>query len=67
MRSSKIQTTINRRLVTELDESIRKNDYRFVSEGFGAEGDAWIRALERLSGAAGALSMIPKRETKENG
>jgi hypothetical protein len=41
-----------------------ENDYRFVSEGFGAEGDAWIRAMERLSGAEGALSIIPERETK---
>ena len=33
------------------DEFIRKNDYRFMSEGFGSEGDAWIRAIECLSGA----------------
>jgi hypothetical protein len=62
-----IQTAINRRLIAELDEFIRKNDYRFVSEGLGVEGDAWIRTIERLSGAEGALSIIPKRETKEHG
>jgi hypothetical protein len=49
-----IQMEINARLVAELDEFIRKNDYRFMSEGFGAEGNAWVRAIERLAGAEGA-------------
>ncbi|MBM3127008.1 MAG: hypothetical protein FJ009_00050 [Chloroflexi bacterium] len=47
-----MQIEINARLVAELDEFIRKNDYRFMAEGFGAEGDAWMRAIERLAGAA---------------
>jgi len=47
------QMEINNRLVAELDELIRKNDYRFISEGLGAEGDAWIRAIARLGGAEG--------------
>ena len=51
---AEIQSEINQRLLGELDEFIRKNDYRFMGEGFGAEGDSWIRALERLSGAEGA-------------
>ena len=46
-----IQMEINARLIGELDEFIRKNDYRFMAEGFGAEGDSWIRAIERLAGA----------------
>jgi AraC-like DNA-binding protein len=46
-----IQMEINAHLLAELDEFIRKNDYRFMAEGFGAEGDAWIRAIERLAGA----------------
>jgi hypothetical protein len=46
-----IQIAVNARLLAELDEFIRKNDYRFIGEGFGAEGDAWIRAIERLAGA----------------
>ena len=32
-------------LRAELDEFIRKNDYQFASEGFGREGDAWLRAI----------------------
>jgi len=48
------QTRVNRRLAEELDEFIRKNDYRFTGEGFGTEGDSWIRAIARLSGAEGA-------------
>ena len=51
---TEIQSAINQRWLGELDEFIRKNDYRFMSEGFGSEGDAWIRAIERLSGADGA-------------
>jgi len=34
----------------ELEEFIRKNDYRFKDEGFGAEGDAWRRAVYKLTG-----------------
>lgn len=35
----------------ELAEFIRKNDYRFTHEGFGAEGDSWRRAVEKLTGS----------------
>ena len=34
----------------ELAEFIRKNDYRFKDEGFGAEGDAWRRAIGKVTG-----------------
>ena len=37
-------------LNAELAEFIRKNDYRFRDEGFGGEGDAWKRALNKISG-----------------
>lgn len=36
----------------ELAEFIRKNDYRFRGERFGAESDSWRRALEWVSAAA---------------
>lgn len=36
-------------LYSELEEAIRKNDYRFRHEERGAEKDAWIRALARLA------------------
>jgi hypothetical protein len=35
-------------LYAELEEFIRKNDYRFRGEPWGAERDAWRRALARL-------------------
>jgi len=34
----------------ELAEFIRKNDYRFKEEGFGAEGDSWKRAVSKVIG-----------------
>lgn len=34
----------------ELSEFIRKNDYRFRSEGFGPEGNSWRRAIGIVSG-----------------
>lgn len=37
-------------LRSELDEFIRKNDYQAVQEGFGSEGDAWLRAISMLVG-----------------
>jgi hypothetical protein len=37
-------------LRAELDEFIRKNDYRFQHEGMGAEGDSWKRAVDLMTG-----------------
>jgi hypothetical protein len=37
-------------LRNELEEFIRKNDYRFKDEGFGTEGDSWRRAVNKLTG-----------------
>lgn len=34
----------------ELDEFIRKNDYQAAQEGFGGEGDAWLRAISMIVG-----------------
>jgi hypothetical protein len=39
------------RLRADLAEFIRKNDHRFRGEQFGVEGDAWLRAIEAVSGA----------------
>lgn len=47
------QHAIHQRLLAELNEFIRKNDYRFATEGFGREGDAWIRAMELMSSPKG--------------
>ena len=43
--------TIWRDLIGELDEFIRKNDYRFANEEIGAEGTSWSRAIDLVSGA----------------
>ncbi len=40
-------------LRAELDEFIRKNDYRFQHEGMGAEGDSWKRAVSQMTGVRG--------------
>ena len=40
-------------LKSELDEFIRKNDYQFAGEGFGKEGDAWLRAIGMVVGRKG--------------
>ncbi|MBN1920116.1 MAG: hypothetical protein JW892_02630, partial [Anaerolineae bacterium] len=39
-------------LMAELDEFIRKNDYRFQHEPMGDERDAWLRALDALVGVS---------------
>ncbi len=41
-------------LRAELDEFIRKNDYRFQHEGMGAEGDSWKRAVLSMTGRPGS-------------
>jgi hypothetical protein len=38
-------------LRTELAEFIRKNDYQVIQEGFGEEGDAWLRAVALITGS----------------
>jgi len=42
-----------RALGAELAEFIRKHDYRFTSEGMGAEGTSWQRAIEMVAGKRG--------------
>ena len=37
-------------LRAELAEFIRKNDYQMISEGFGREGDAWLRTIAVVAG-----------------
>jgi hypothetical protein len=37
-------------LSVDLHEFLRKHDYRYASEGFGKEGDSWLRALRKISG-----------------
>ena len=37
-------------LVGELDACCRKHDYRLAHASWGAESDAWLRAIELLAG-----------------
>ena len=37
----------------DLVEFIRKNDHRFITEGFGKEGDSWTRAVGTVAGQRG--------------
>lgn len=48
-----VQLACLERLDGELSELVRKHDYRFAGEGFGAEGDSWIRAVAQVSGQEG--------------
>lgn len=41
------------RILEELDEFQRKNDYRFHDEPIGAEGTSWQRAVELVNGRPG--------------
>jgi hypothetical protein len=38
-------------LSAELGEFIRKSEYQTVKEGFGKEGDAWLRAVSMIAGS----------------
>ena len=38
-------------LRAELAEFIRKSDYQAIKEGFGREGDAWLRAVRMIAGS----------------
>ncbi len=44
------QLAIYRDLRAELDELIRKHDYRFRQEPVGSEADSWLRAVARVVG-----------------
>jgi hypothetical protein len=48
-----IQTECLGRLRAELRELTRKFDHRFKHEVIGAEGDAWLRSIEIVSGKRG--------------
>ncbi len=50
-----IESAKMKELINELKEIQRKHDYRFSYEGFGKEGDAWIRAIEKMVGKEGVL------------
>lgn len=46
---------IMQRLLWELNEFIRKHDYRFTQEPRGEEQTSWVRVIEKLGGAPGMV------------
>ena len=46
-----LESAIMDHLIAELKEIMRKSDYRFADDPPGAEKDAWIRAIHKISGS----------------
>ena len=57
----KVEVEKLEKLHAELAEFIRKNDYRFMIEGFGPEGNAWRRVIGLTAGG-----QIAKGERTQN-
>jgi DnaJ-domain-containing protein 1 len=56
------QLLVWQRLAGELDEFIRKQDYRFTIEPIGPEADSWVRAIALISGRPGLAAHVePER------
>ncbi len=55
------QLAIWERLAAELDEFIRKQDYRFTHEPGGPESNSWARAVDLISGQP-ELGRMPRRD-----
>lgn len=60
-----IQCGTYRRVVRELEEFCRKNDYRFTHEPWGAEADVWLRAIALLAGQEGVFGNDRDRQRSE--
>ncbi len=61
---------INRKKLADLDhelaELIRKSDYRLIQEGFGSEGNAWIRAMKTSAGEKYMGFRISTKSSEKN-
>jgi hypothetical protein len=51
-------------LKAELEEFIRKHDYKYAHEPRGAESDSWKRALEMIAGEREIFPNQVRRETE---
>lgn len=51
------QVEIWGRLKAQLEEFIRKSDFRYAGEAMGAEGTSWQRAVARLGGEQGVFGL----------
>jgi hypothetical protein len=58
----RLQEDCRARLVRQLDDLIRRHDYRFSREPAGSEGDSWLRAVA----AAASLDprVLPRRRSR---
>ena len=52
-----------RRLLHQLDELIRKQDYRFAREPDEREGDSWLRAVNAAAGID--VQALPRRRSRK--
>lgn len=55
------------RLVEDLEEFCRKHDYRFSQQPWGSESDAWLRAIELLTGKPGVFGSGVHRSSSSHG
>jgi len=62
-RLRRLQKEARQRLVGQLDELIRKQDYRFMAEPDRGEGDAWLRAVSAAVGTD--LAALPRRRSRK--
>lgn len=62
-RLRRLQKEARDRLVLQLDELIRKQDYRFNREPDLGEGDSWIRAISVTAGID--LKAVPRRRSRK--
>jgi len=58
-----LQGETRRRLLYQLDELIRKQDYRFVGEPNEGEGDSWLRAVNAAAGID--AQALPRRRSRK--
>jgi Family of unknown function (DUF6062) len=59
----RLQTECLARLVRQLDELIRKHDYRFMHEADQGEGNAWLRGVASISGLN--IDRLPAPRSRE--
>jgi len=62
-RLRQLQRETRSRLLGQLDELIRKQDYRFVGEPDRGEGDSWLRAVNAVVGID--LDALPRRRSRK--
>ncbi len=62
-RLRRLQQRTRDRLLGQLDELIRKQDYRFMGEPETGEGDSWLRAVNAAAGIE--IEALPRRRSRK--